>query len=240
MQTIQTIITDIVWIITYFLVWPIIHWIKPVKITTDQKVYDLKKPIVIMANHKSIFDPWIISTSLPFKTFCKLLPIRILGTKDYSDPFLKLVGKFGIVSFIYYIYGVIGIRKAWTFEEKTEPLVQAIKHKQSAFIFPEGGLNKDEMIGNFRRGVPYIYAHTGVSILPCSIHFKRGRKTDVNIGAPITIPHKIIDEEDKAGSFYENSCLYLKKKVEQLYQGTTRRLPKPRQLGTSNLGVRKS
>lgn len=212
----QTLIINLNWIFTYAIV-QIAGLFKPVITTVDKNAYGIKKPFVIMSNHKTIFDPWIIAGHIPFRTFLRLLPIRILGTKTYTDRTCIALEKFKVISFIHYIYGVIGIKKEMSFEEKTDPLVDAIKRGQTVFLFPEGGLNKEKGVGNFRRGVPYIYARTHVPILPCSINFTKAGRV-VNFGHPIHIPESIVLAEDTPGSFYDNSCIFLRDAVVRLFK----------------------
>ncbi|MCX6713467.1 MAG: lysophospholipid acyltransferase family protein [Candidatus Vogelbacteria bacterium] len=213
----QTIIVNIVWIVSYFITWPITRLIWPVKMTVDKSVTKLKGPIIIISNHKSVFDPWLVPGAIPFRVFIKLLPIRILATKDYSDPTCVWLEKFKLISLAHYLYGAISITKSLSFEEKTDPVVNAIKKGQSVIIFPEGGLNKEKTIGNFRRGVPYIYARTHALILPCSVNFTKAG-TVVNVGHPLRISESIITAEDTPGSFYDNSCIFLRDAVVRLFK----------------------
>ena len=214
----QKAIIKLTWIVSYFIIWPITRLVWPIKIVVSKSAAKIKGPVIIISNHKSFLDPWIIASAIPFKIFLKILPIRILGGREYGSFFLTFLDKLKIIPLIYYIYGVIDIRKEWSFEEKTQPLIDAANHCQSVFIFPEGGLHQDDGLGLFKRGVSYIYAQSGVSILPCSVNFNQQFHCTVHIGPPTAIPEKIITPENRPNSFYQKSCRYLKEKVRRMYR----------------------
>jgi 1-acyl-sn-glycerol-3-phosphate acyltransferase len=149
------------------------------------------------------------------------LPIRILGTLDgFNDPLSKILAKLGIIRLVYFMYGVAGIKSAWTFEEKIAPLVDALKHGDTVLIFPEGKLGRGDTVSTFRRGVAYLYNQTMARILPAAINFNFNGHGDraIVIGAPTRIPEKIIVKEDYDNSYYQESCEYLRRIVLSLYR----------------------
>lgn len=212
------------WIITYFICWPITRIIRPVKISVDESLFDFeKKPAIFISNHKSPFDAWLLSSALPFRVFLKMLPIRILGKLDgYKDPFTKTLSRLGIIRLIYYIYGVVGIKSDWSFEEKTDPLVDALNHGDTVMIFPEGYLNKKKGISMFRRGVAYLYSKTTAAIIPAAINFDKipdhTEACRVAIGHETRIPKAKISRESYNDSLYQESCEFLRRKVMSLYR----------------------
>lgn len=222
-------IVKIVWIITYFICWPITHVIRPTRISIAQETLNFnskkKKPLIIVANHKSMFDPWLLSSVIPFKLFIKILPIRILGSLEFKDPIVAFLNKIGLVKFIYRIYGVAGIKPDSNFQEKLEPLVNSLKHDESVLIFPEGHFEKEKDIGDFKRGVVYLYKETLANILPTSINLNYSyhghRATSINIGRPIKIPKKLIAEEEASDPSFKKSREFLRRKVLWLYRKKT-------------------
>ncbi|MEK7091879.1 MAG: lysophospholipid acyltransferase family protein, partial [Patescibacteria group bacterium] len=164
-----------VWIITYFFCRFFIRPFYKFKIQIHPDLdLDMKAPVLIIANHRSMLDPWIISGSLPFDTFRQLLPIRMLGSKIYHDPFLKFINRIGIIPFVYFLYNVIPV-DGETFEEKISGPVRALEAGQSVFMFPEGKINlkSETVIAEFKKGAVAIERETHVPILPVFVYYKK-------------------------------------------------------------------
>jgi len=212
------------WILTYFIYFPITRICQHVKTTIDNSFFDYDfrpdRPLAIIANHKTIFDPWLISSVIPFQTFLKILPIRIMGSVTFVDRIAHFFDKIGLVKIIYFFYGVIPFEKDQTFEQKLAPMIDRLKQGERVMIFPEGGLNREKGIRPFRRGLIYIHKELEMDILPIAINPKKesGKRTNVIIGAPFKIPAEVLASEDPNDEFYTNSCEYARKKVEELYR----------------------
>ena len=212
------------WILTYFIYFPITRIIQHVKITIDDSFldYDFRpdRPLVIISNHKSVFDPWLISSVIPFKTFLKILPIRIMGSVTFVDRIAHFFDKIGLVKIIYFFYGVVPFEKEWTFEQKLAPLIDCLKQGERVMIFPEGGLNRAVGLKPFRRGLIYLSKELEMDILPIAINPKKenGKRLNVIVGAPFKIPAEVLASENPSDEFYTKSCEFVKGKVEELYQ----------------------
>jgi 1-acyl-sn-glycerol-3-phosphate acyltransferase len=172
---------------------------------------------LIIANHRSMLDPWIISGSLPFDTFRQLLPIRMLGSKKYNDPFLKFINRIGIIPFVYFLYNVIPV-DGETFEEKIAGPVKALEANQSVFMFPEGKINlkSEAVIAEFKKGAVAIDRKTHVPILPVFIYYKKTghirTKCVVKFDKLTTLPERArhsLEEQE----MYALDAKYLRKKV---------------------------
>ena len=96
---------------------------------------NINGPVIFIANHRSMFDPWILSTSLPIKYLKKFLPFRYAtGAKFLNNPFLR--------PFLL-IYGCFPIKpKSGGIKEALKPAIEVLKDKkQSIVFFPEGELS---------------------------------------------------------------------------------------------------
>jgi 1-acyl-sn-glycerol-3-phosphate acyltransferase len=127
-------------------------------IILDKKVLKIDSPIVFVSNHKSIFDPWVISSSLPFSFFIKHIPVKILAsTKKFgNNSFLYALKNFKLLDLIYFLYQCIPIKEADNPEEKLEFLQGEIDKGYSVLFFPEGGIKKDVEIGDIKQGVSIL------------------------------------------------------------------------------------
>jgi 1-acyl-sn-glycerol-3-phosphate acyltransferase len=212
------IFTRQVWILTYFLCWLFLRPFYKFRVKIHPE-FDLttKAPILIISNHRSMFDPWIISGSLPFKIFRQLLPIRMLGSKKFSHPIVNMLNKLGAIPVVYFFYNVIPIGGA-TFEEKIAGPVQALNHGETVFMFPEGkiNINSDDVLAEFKKGFAAIDRQTHVPILPVFVNYEHGRgfrtkctvKFDKLTALPERARQKLHEEE-----MYALDAKYLRRKV---------------------------
>ena len=195
---------------------------KRARVSVDQSLfhYDTpNQPLIMISNHTSIFDSWFICASIPFKTFLKIMPIRIMGATNFREPTARFLDKLGIVKLIYHLYGVVPFRREWTFEEKLAPLITCLKKGSTILIFPEGHVKKDEGIDPFKRGVVYVYKATLAKILPIAIRpaRQRGERLSTRLGPINSIPPEILASEDPSDPFYTQTCNYLHQLVLSLY-----------------------
>jgi 1-acyl-sn-glycerol-3-phosphate acyltransferase len=176
-----------VYISTWFLIKPLLFFIFYTKYYKDKKVDELKSPFIIVSNHKSFIDPWLIGSGLSFKS--KLFPIIWLA----AEKFFKMP----IISLIVKAYSSLPVKKNIEIEKELEEAVHYLKEeKVSIGIFPEGKIIFDpEKIEIFKRGVGFLYKETKVPILPIAIRFSkkfewldlitRRNKVSVYFGRPI-------------------------------------------------------
>jgi 1-acyl-sn-glycerol-3-phosphate acyltransferase len=81
-----------VYVSTWFLIKPLLFFIFYTKYYKDKKVDELKSPFIIVSNHKSFIDPWLIGSGLSFKS--KLFPIIWLAAeKFFKMPIISLIVK---------------------------------------------------------------------------------------------------------------------------------------------------
>jgi len=170
---IRTAFHKTVWIITYILVWPIIRIFYKIEIDFDKSIDTLKRPLILVSNHKTPFDAWILAGAIPFNLFVKILPIYIMGSRKFASGGLNVLGKMGIVSLVYGTYGVISLPFTKEKQEKLRPFYKILERGESVLIFPEGKLIRTDSIGDFKEGAAMLHMHTGVPILISSIRFSR-------------------------------------------------------------------
>lgn len=191
------------------------------KVEIDKSVYQYnKKPgkgLILICNHKNISDPWILCASLPTRVFFKIMPIRIMGALDFSDPTASLLSKLGIVKIIYYLYGVMSFRKNWTFEEKLAPFINCVRSGGTILVFPEGRLYRERGVGQFKQGIIHIYNSAEAEILPFAINRTKD-KIEVGVGAITTIPEELAESENPQDPFPSKQCEFLRQKVNELYE----------------------
>lgn len=130
----------------FFLLVPIMrYYFRPSK-KFSSSMHALKRGSLIVANHQSALDPFIIVCNLPVKTFLNVFPIRFptLHKHFVHFPFLWLVGAYDI--------GKTNRDRMLGLYKTRQYLIEG----KSIMIFPEGGVcHKEEML-EFKKGVTFL------------------------------------------------------------------------------------
>lgn len=211
------------WILSYFGAFCVARIFYSIHIHYEKDcLKEIKKPMIIVSNHKKPFDPWIIIPAIPFFSFLKLLPIRPFAKKKFPKRayILRFLSALGVVRFVYYIYDAISIPDTESFEEKIHPLVETLQNNNSILMFPEGGIFFNEGIGVFKKGIVVIQERTDVPILPCAVRYgEKGifrRKVRVSFGETVYIPEELLKNEDD----YSEARECLRQNVFRLYKNS--------------------
>ena len=171
----------------------------------------IQKPILIIANHRTLLDSWLIGASLPFRS--EFFPVRYIGGSKFSFP-LNVLYFVGIIPFIYWIFGVFTLPRDGSLEEKIQPIIGLLKRGETVMMFPEGKRYYHNGIGEFKKGAAEIALRTGVPVFPIahrSISSNGSKKTVLVFGKPMKLV--VQDNTNVRGVFYEevadlyNNCL---------------------------------
>ncbi|OHA60859.1 MAG: hypothetical protein A2556_00450 [Candidatus Vogelbacteria bacterium RIFOXYD2_FULL_44_9] len=223
-KKLYSLFTKQAWVISYLFFCRVIlrfFYKYEIKIHPDLDL-SKKEPILIIANHRSMLDPWIIIGALSFKTFRQLLPIRMLGAKNFLNPIVNMFNKIGAIPVVYFFYNVIPV-SGQTFEEKISGPVQALQNGETVFMFPEGKIKikSDDVLAEFKKGFAAIDRITHVPILPVFVNYEKGHgfrtKCTVKFDKLTALPEharlKLQEEEIYAldAEFLRNKVLSLAK-----------------------------
>ncbi len=114
--------------------------------------FTLQHGTLIIANHQSKIDPFLISTHVGFKNLRTMLPIRYPVTHEYiKKPFtgfvIRLLGGYSI--------GENSMERL----QKLLYTRQLLKSGYTVVIFPEGKIVRDrDMVADFQRGVQVLFS----------------------------------------------------------------------------------
>ncbi len=177
--------------LTQFLVWPIVYIPSLIffklRITGKENLVNLKSPFIVASNHISIYDAFLFRLIFPFH----YLPLRFMAVKEFEWKFLNFLAKIKIIDFVYALFGVFIIVKGRGVPKNLAESKKIIKLGGNVAIYPEGRINKSEIISNFKFGAVMLAQQTGAPIVPISFKLERGqhlrRLLKINIGAPFTI-----------------------------------------------------
>lgn len=124
-------------------------WILGVKGIRIKGLEKIGRGSLIIANHQSKLDPFMILAQFPFRTFCRTIPIRFpVAHKEYTRyKCLRIFGAYDIG------------------ETNREKMLGLYKTRQyladgySIMIFPEGKLSKSDELGELKMGVSFLVSH---------------------------------------------------------------------------------
>jgi 1-acyl-sn-glycerol-3-phosphate acyltransferase len=124
-----------------------------IKINKPENLKNLNRGTVIISNHQSYADPFLILACLSPIQFLKIIPVRFPVADDvYRDkkfnprffPILKMLGCFSIGN---------------DPQQKMQALFyirDLVENGETLLIFPEGKLNQDLKVTNFQQGVNFF------------------------------------------------------------------------------------
>lgn len=107
-----------------------------------------KTNFIVVANHESFLDPFVIAAAVPKKIHC--LSSRFL----YRLPWLKWV---------------LERLETLSTGSSSEIAIDYLMKDKIVGLFPEGGCSRDGKLREFRRGAALLAIKTGRPIVPCAI-----------------------------------------------------------------------
>lgn len=115
---------------------------------------------IVMSNHQSLFDPWVLIGKLPLQLRWTVKPeVKKMPVFGYA---LDRMG---------HIY--LGRRRRKDTVMSLEIAIQKIREGSSVVFFPEGTRSKDGRLLKFHKGGALIAIRSGVPILPVTINGSR-------------------------------------------------------------------
>lgn len=125
----------------------------------DKSVQKLKSPLIIVANHSSWLDPFLISGIFPM--FSAVFPIH------YATYYIFF--KNPAIAFFLRIHGSFPIQRGDDLAGILKPAIGFLTRRQTVGIFPGGKREQEPKIIKPGRGAAYLAANTGIELLPCKI-----------------------------------------------------------------------
>lgn len=153
-------------LIISYTVCKLFYWLGGIKISGSIGKIQANERYIIIANHTSRHDAPMIISSLPFKAFKKMLPIRFFTAekelyKKYTGVIIRMCGGFRSHSVKDKISGLHG---GLTLSDNEETL----------FMFPQGKMVKNKH--EFMTGVAYLVKKRNFHIIPTYVSVANGKK----------------------------------------------------------------
>lgn len=179
---------------------------------------NLKGPLLILANHKSYWDPQLVNNSFPLNT--NLLPMRYMAkNKLFRYPIFNI-----LIIFL----GAFRANKSFGFEKALEKPSEILKNNGVVMMFPEGKICNDiNVICDGKNGAAALaLRHRNVLILPIAIagQLKMGlaqllsfkRKIKINIGKPFYLRDYLEQSDDSLDNCQKGTDIIMRK-IKELY-----------------------
>lgn len=184
----------------------------PMRVRGKEHLRAATPPLIIIANHKTVLDHFVIGALLSFRS-C-LLPLRFLGeTQHFQFWWLNMLRTLGVIRIFYWLFGVSPVVRRHGLKQALAHPLRLLQEGGTVVIYPEGSVVRADQVGMFKRGIGALEHWSRVPILPVAIRTekKRGhlrRVYYVNIGRQFFIPKELS---------FEDSADYARRIVKMLY-----------------------
>lgn len=198
-----TIFQKLVWL----LLKPFFYLFFNYSIEGKENLKNLKGPMIIAANHKSNWDPFLLGTALPFKS--PLWPLRFMAEKQEFNTFwLNFFYKIGLLKLFFYLGGGFpAIRRVNLKEALAEP-IKILRNNGVIIIFPEGKRIFTKELGKGKRGTAALAIMAPAPILPVAL-----KNWKVKIGQPFYLERISAINDEQFASETEQ----VMQKIKELY-----------------------
>lgn len=127
----------------------------------QEHLREIKKPLIVVANHESHADPQLVGVALLAQP--GLFPLRYMAKNSlFYIPGLNL---------LMWLMGAFMAHKKKGIERSLRTPLKILKNKGAVIMFPEGRMIVARpKLGEGRRGAAMLALMTGATLLPMSIH----------------------------------------------------------------------
>jgi len=189
-----------------------------VKVHVEEGLENVDKnhPQIFVANHKSWFDSFVLTTVLP-------VPLTFASKKEmFRVP----------------VYNYIMRRLRFVRVDRTHPMgilknidatADVVRSGLSFVVYPEGTTSKTDKLGSFKRGVILLARNACVPIVPVTLvgtqEIKAPDSWRINFGKQIKV---IISRPIEASATGKKEQIVMIKKIRQIITGNLERAKMPK------------
>lgn len=164
-------------------------------------------PLLIVANHKSYYDPVVIATALPF--FSRFNPLRFIAKDEFFQSPLS--------AFIFKLMGAFPAHQGEGINTSLRLPEEILKENGTVVFFPEGKCVRDDSLGPPKMGAAVLCKQVaGLVVLPIAItdshkiaSIFRRPKVRIKVGQHFRVPEGL-EVEGASGMIME--------KIAELYR----------------------
>ncbi|MEX0616418.1 MAG: lysophospholipid acyltransferase family protein [Candidatus Woykebacteria bacterium] len=171
-----------------------------------------KNGVLLISNHTSRTDPFVIFSSFPFSVFYKLVPIHFMTSSAYLNNWLQRL--------ILTLLGCFPHKTSDPTYSSVFRSVELISRGERVLIFPEGKRVKLLKSSEPKRGIGTIVLESSYSVLPIRIigveHLTIGKILRRGLNATIVTDTIISNQEAKSISTDPN--IIAKELMKRVYE----------------------
>ncbi|MCF7865096.1 MAG: 1-acyl-sn-glycerol-3-phosphate acyltransferase [Candidatus Pacebacteria bacterium] len=157
---------------SWFIFWPLYNSLFKIEYHGRENLKKLKGPLIMVSNHNRFYDSFLYRIIVGL--FSPLLPMRFMAVIKFTDKFMSLVKKTGIIHFVYSLFGVFVVEQGLGLNKNLKRAKNILKNKGVVAMFPEGRLNRGTDVALFKRGVSALALSNHTKVLPMHISIKEG------------------------------------------------------------------
>ena len=151
----QIFFGSIAWLLSKF-------WFS-VEVRGTENIRDAKGPLILVSNHKSLGDHFLILSSIPRFWKSPLVPIIIMTHDRYFEKFLTHI--------FFKMLGTYPAQRGVGYDVSLARPIEVLKEGGVVGIYPEGHTVPGNSLGDFKKGIgELIKRSAGVPIIPIAIH----------------------------------------------------------------------
>ncbi|MBI4059518.1 1-acyl-sn-glycerol-3-phosphate acyltransferase [Candidatus Giovannonibacteria bacterium] len=185
-------------------VWILILVFYRVEIRGRENFEKISPPLIIVSNHKTLFDGFLILIALPW--FSRFLPGRYMTEEmRFKGRALQFLADVKLLKFFYILTGGFPSKRGLGAETAIQIPLKILEKGGVVLMFPEGRLVREDNLGVFYNGTVVLVTKSGAPVLPFFIKIER-RKIIITIGESFKLNTSNFEEE----------AAFLKAKIENL------------------------
>ena len=164
--------------------WILIRLFYRLEIRGLENLKGFQKPLLIVSNHRTLIDSFLIGIILPFGS--RFFPLRFMTEEErFHGSVLEFLRKIKLLKLIYLLGGGFSSMRGNGLENAIQTPLKLLARGGTVVMFPEGRLIR-EGLGVFYPGVAGIALKSGANILPFYIDAVRGT-ISISVGAPFKL-----------------------------------------------------
>ncbi|OGF59048.1 hypothetical protein A3B05_00600 [Candidatus Giovannonibacteria bacterium RIFCSPLOWO2_01_FULL_43_160] len=177
-------------------VWVLLRLFYRIEIRGKEHLKNIRPPVIIASNHKTIFDVFLIGTSLPFASH--FFPFRFMTEEErFHHPMLEFLRKIKFLKLVYLLTGGFPSKRGQGLGAAVVIPTGLLGKGETIIMFPEGRLVRGEELGVFYNGAAALALESGKPILPFFIKIE-DRKIIITIGEIFELKNQNFNEGTSA------------------------------------------
>lgn len=151
-----------------------------IEVNGKENFANAKTPLIIVSNHKSFMDIFLVGASFPWLS--RFFPLRFMAEEmEFIDPILQFLMRIKLLKLVYLFIGGFPSQRGSGVEVAIQLPSELLRNGQNVALFPEGKMNLDEGLGIFYPGAAALALKSQAEILPIGFIFS-GKKIKIAIG----------------------------------------------------------